>query len=150
MNFNVGQSETIECVINNITDSRYRFVDLNNVLDDAIIHAITVHSDTMNLSPRGKTLLYYGQMRSCFLTLAGYKNQQFNKQLPFTFFIQNDSPIIYIKPKMINLRNSYVEIADRSTLGIGPNGSAIVFTFYYEKYDPQKHKLNDMDELIED
>jgi hypothetical protein len=149
MDFRLGLSETIEVVILNTTSSRYKFIDLNNVLDDAIVHAITVHDDTMLKSPSFKTVLSFNQLTSSYLTLAGYKNQQFNTRLPFQLFITNDKKITYIKPKLLNLRNCYIEIANREALVIPPEGLAVVMTFYYEHFNPQIHKLNEIDELIE-
>jgi len=144
-----GLSQTIELFIDTNTITKFRFSDNLVNLDNALVTAIYVGDSGMLKSPSNKTVLDYGQMNSCYITLMGANGVEFNHRLPFEPFISSGVPYIFIKPKLISFRNSFVEFPDVASLVIPAGGYSIVFTVFYELYDPMKHKFDKSGELIE-
>lgn len=145
----LGLSQTVEILIETNTTTKFKFSDNLINLDNALVHAIALGSGVIGKSVTNKTVLDFIYMNSTYLTLMGYKNEQFNYRLPLRFFFTNDNPVLFIKPKLISFRNSYIEFPDAATLVIPPGGYAVVFTIFYEKFDPLRHQLDKGGELIE-
>lgn len=146
----LGLSQTVEVLIDTTANTKFRFSDNLINLDNALVHAIALGSGIIGKSVSTRTVLDFIYLNSTYLTLMGYQNEQFNYRLPLRFFFTNDNPILVIKPKLISFRNSYIEYPEAATLVIPPGGYAVLFTVFYEKYDPVKHKLDKGGELIEE
>lgn len=144
-----GLSQTIELFIDTNTVTKFRFNDNLVNLDNALIHAIYIGDAAMGKSPTNKTVLNYAQLNNSFLTLMGINNIEFNHRLPFSVFINANIPALFVRPKLISFRNSFVDFPDAAGLVIPAGGYSILFTVFYEKYDPSKHKLDIGGELIE-
>jgi hypothetical protein len=141
--------ELIEVPVLNRAGTRYKFEDQNNTFDNVIVYGFSVFQSLVAKTPSGRFTLITGTIYNCYLTLAGNKNQQFNSKLPLYTLIRNDDKVTCIKPKLVNFRNSFVEIPALVPIALHGAGDALALMVYYEKYDPAKHHLNEWDELIE-
>jgi len=145
----LGLSQTIEIFIDVNTVSKFRFSDSLINLDNIVVTAIGIGDFNIIKSPTNRTILNWDKLYSSYLTLMGYDSNLFNDKLPLYLFIRNDFDVLFLKPKKISFRNSYIEIPDVSALVIPAGGYSVVFTVFYENYDPLKHKFDKSGELIE-
>lgn len=144
----LGLSETVEVLILNNTSIKYSFPDNQTNLDNALIHAVSIHTDLLTHSLKGKPLLPTVEARKGFLTLSDNKNKDYNALLPLVAFLVNSMHIFYIKPRMFNIRNSFIELPQINTYGgIPAGGMIILITFFYNQFDPAKQVLNSIGEL---
>lgn len=142
-------SETVEVFILNNTAQKYNFPDNQTNLDDSLVHGFTVHSSSIAKSLKGKDLLHNDEVRKGFLTLADIGNRQYNAVLPLNAMLV--TPVLFIKPRMFNIRNSYIDLPQISSyVGLPAGGAVILITFFYNRYDPAKHILNGIGELESD
>ncbi len=142
-----GLSQTIEVFVDTKNVTRFRFGDNLTNLDNALVHAISIGDSAISKTPTGKSVLSNASLYNSYITLMGSKNEQYNYLLPFILILR--FTYCFLKPKLINFRNSYVEIPDVDALVLPPENYGILFTVFYEKYDPAKHKLDSSGELIE-
>jgi len=128
------------------------------LLDKVLIHGFYVPV-LLTRSPLAYDMAPIDILRTGLLTLSGYKNQQFNTRLPFTALgyglAEGTYPadlfeIFYFKPRLVNLRNSYLEFPSIKNFVIPATYYSCVISFFYEKYNPSIHQLNEWDELITD
>lgn len=145
----LGLSETIEVLILNNTAVKYSFPDNQTNLDNALIHAFSIHdAQYVTHSAKGKQLLPVAEVRKGFLTLSDNSNKDYNAILPMVSFLSAVQNINYIKPRIFNIRNSFVDLPQINTYGAIPAaGMVILITFFYMTYDPSKHKINSIGEL---
>lgn len=137
----IGLSHTVELPILTNTQSKFSFGDNEVVLDDVVIHGISIPIDNITVAPSGRAILPIIELQKGFITLADAAKKEFNAQMPLEIFVRYE-PIIYFKPRRISVRNSYVDFPLINAVAIPagpPAGYAVVFTFYYDRYDPEKH-----------
>ncbi len=147
----VARSYTIELPILSNTNSKINFSDNETVLDDKIITAIALLPNLTGVAPSGRQQLYYTDAFKGFLTLCDKDRNELNKMLPLELILRSD-PIIHFKRRMISIRNSYVEFPNINAFSIPipagpPAGFALVFTFFYEDFDPSKHRIGNLGEV---
>ncbi len=154
----LGLSKTIEVPILVNTRKVFQFSDSILLLDKVLVHAFYIRTTG------DKTTGYHSRLplpfiTTSFLNLYSYGNQQINYQFPLSLFKTEllwDSPgsttmePVFLKPKLISIRNSSLLVSEAGSMVIPPDGYGVDITFFYELYDPQKHKLNDWGELLND
>jgi hypothetical protein len=153
----LGLSKNVEIPILTTTVKSFRFSDSILSLDQVLIHAIFVQTNGVK-SPEFRPLLPYFELTKGFITLAGYKNEQYNSRFPFKNFRTNLAPLLttygldlmFIKPKLISLRHSSVDLPDIGSVVLPAEGYSISLTVFYDLFDEEKHKLNSWGELIEE
>lgn len=148
----LGLSQTIELAILSNTMSKFFFSDNETNLDNVIVSAISVASAAITKGTSGRAVMSTVETSKGYLTLADASKKEYNAQIPLELFLKAD-PIIYIKPKLVSIRNSYVDLPLINAVAIPagpPPGFSIVFTFYYENFNPQKHVLNGLGEVVEE
>ena len=145
----VGLSQTVELLILSNTINQFQFSDNETNLDNVIVHAISTNSGFLSKSPSGRITLGTGDFVNGFLTLCDQNKKEIMKQFPLELFLRED-PVLHIKPKLISIRNSYVDlplIGSATIPAVAPAGYAMVFTFYYERFDDRKHSVNKLGEI---
>lgn len=146
----LGFSKNIEASILVNTKIRFGFSDSVLLLDKVLIHGIMIATDTLK-SPRYLDVLPVADTKKAYLTLAGYSNEQYNAKFPLITFMDGaSSNIFFIKPKIISIRNSFIELPDAGSLVIPASGYAITLAIFYDLYDEKIHKINSKGELIND
>lgn len=146
----LGYSKNIELPILQNTLTKLRFSDSVLLLDKVLVHGLAVIA-YIEKSPDSRDILPYAEHLKCYLTLAGYKNEQYNNRYSLGIFMQGFFPnLLFFTPKLISIRNSFIEIPAISTFVIPPAGYAMVFTVFYDLYDPKKHRVNNWGELLND
>ena len=124
-------------------------VDLTTSLTSEIPE--TVVPSLLSLAPSGRPLLPATEIVKGYLTLVDKEKNEYNKDLPLELFLRNDA-ITHIKPKLISIRNCYVNLPLIGTVVIPvgpPAGYGLVFVFFYDPYDPNKHRINSIGEVEE-
>jgi hypothetical protein len=145
----IGRSYTVELPILSNTNSKFSFGDNETALDNVLVTGISVLPSLIGKSPAGRALLQNGDILKGFITLADKSKKEYNKSMPLELFLRTDS-IIHIKPKLISIRNCYVDLPLIGEVVIPagpPAGLAIVFTIFFDPYDPKIHKINSIGEL---
>ena len=155
---NVGHSKNIEVKILTNTKTRFGFSDNIILLDKAIVHGYSILMSNIK-TPSFTDNVGLNILSQSFITLSGNNDEQFNIRMPLLPFfkrINTFSGVLYvfdkmlfIKPKMINWRNCFIDIPDIGSTTIPSGGLAICLTIFYDPYNPDKHKLNGVGELIE-
>ncbi len=141
-----GLSQTVEVNILNNTAQKYVFPDNQTSLDNSLIHGFVLHTSNVGKSLKGKALLTDNEVRKGFLTMADISDRQYNAVLPFYQMLI--MPGLIIKPRMFNIRSSFIELPLISAYGGIPAGGAVILiTFFYKRYNPAKHTLNGLGEL---
>ncbi len=154
----LGLSYNCEVFVNSNTRFKFNFEDNILMLDKVLIHAIFL-STAVQKTPSFKEVIDTQASRNIFLTLMGYDNQTYNYCFPtkimakklyssFDNNIVEGNEIMYIQPKLISIRNSFITFPV-ANYQFPDTGVSVPFTFFYEKYDPEIHQLNDWGELIE-
>lgn len=147
----INLSYTLEAGIFNKANSKIEFGDNETALDNVLITGISVLTELAVKSPAGRAIFPVAELQKGFLTLADRNKAEYNRQLPMEIFVGSEV-IIHIKPKLVSIRNSFIELPQLSSLVTAvPAGDipgwSIVLTFYYDRYDPVKHKLSATGEL---
>ena len=148
----IGRSYTVELPIFSNTSTKFSFGDSETALDNVLITGLSVVPNLLTLAPSGRQIMQTVDIVKGYITLADKNKTEYNKQMPLELFMRNDA-IIHIKPKLISIRNCYVDLPLISGIAIPagpPPGLAIVFAFLYEPYDANKHRINAVGELEED
>ncbi len=153
----LGMSKTVEVPILVNTKTTFQFSDSIILLDKVLIHGFYVRAGGDKTSGF-RQCLPLGNIMSSFLNLYGYNQQQFNYQFPLNLFKTEDfwgtirftMEPIFLKPKLVSIRNSSLFIPGAGALVIPPDGFGLDICFFYELYDPEKHKLNEWGELLND
>ena len=145
----LGLSKTVEVQILDNLKTIVRF-DLNDaILDNLLVHGLAFFiAAGPLLSPSKKPVVPLAHTNQAFLTLVNPNNKIFNASVPVELFIRDNSIITYIHPKLISLRNSYLELPQIGAYAVPVGGASILVTFFYELFDPAKHKLSAEGELI--
>ncbi len=145
----IGRSYTIELPILSNTNRKFSFGDNETGLDNVLVTGISIVPDFFYLSPNGRAIYPTQYTGQGMITLADANKKELNKQVPLEIFLRADS-VIHIKPKIISIRNSYVDLPLIANVGpIPPAGYAIVFTFYFDDFNPLKHKVNALGDVEE-
>ena len=157
----LGLSYNAEVIVNTLNIDKFYFSDSVLMLDDAVIHAMFL--STFNpKTPLFNNTMPLAALNDAYLNLENTKNLTYNTRLPLLSFQtrikltptiyqpSGNCAVLFIKPKMINVRNSSIVFPSIKNYNLAGGAFGICFTFFYEKYDPQVHKLNEFDELIED
>jgi hypothetical protein len=138
----LGLSKNIEVPVLVNTKTKFEFSDSILLLNKVLIHGIQVHLETER-SPEFRQVLPFVNMQQTYLTLAGYRNEQYNTRFPLINFMDGNFPnLIFFKPKLVSIRKSFIEIPAIAGLVIPAGGYSIPFTIYYDMYDPKKHIVN--------
>ncbi len=153
----LGLSHNAEIFIDTNTKTEFPFSDNVILLDKVLVHAINICVLNQK-TPSFKNPPPYLKLMEGYLTLSGYNNEQYNKRLPLAFFqkktiswIGSSTDVVFIKPKLISIRNSVLEFPSiGSWAGFPADGYGVTFTFFYDKYDPAIHQVNAWGELIND
>ncbi len=155
----LGLSKTIEVFVETSAKTVFNFSDNILLLDKVLTHAIYI---SLNCS---KSLAFNDMMQLLavnqgYITLAGYKNEQYNVRLPFNMFpfgvlgptgavgAPGGFSPFFFKPKLISYRNSFIEFPAGSIV-VPAGGLAVQLTIFYEPYNENVHQLNNWGELIE-
>lgn len=148
-----------EVIVRTNTTTRFGFTDQNLLLDNAIIHGFYI-ATSIERTPLFYLRMVDALLRTGYITLSGYNNQQFNYRLPISIlrirwayfgpFQENAIQFVFMRGRRINIRNSHVEFPTIKDFVIPAEGYAVPFTFFYEEYDPAKHQLNEWGELLND
>ncbi len=148
----IGRSYTVELPILSNTTSKFSFGDNETALDNVLVHALSMPTSLLIKAPSGRTLLNYAETAKGYITLADADKKEYNRQIPLELLLRNDNPIIHIKPKLISIRNCFVDLPLIGAVVIPagpPAGNSIVFVFFYEPYNPEIHRIDSWGELIE-
>jgi hypothetical protein len=148
----IGRSYLVEMPILANTSNKFSFGDNETALDNVLLNAISILPSALTTAPSGRAMFPSVEISKGYITLADQAKKEYNKMLPMELFLRDES-IIHIKPKLISIRNCYVELPLISGLAIPagpPMGYSIVFNFFYEPYDSSRHRLNSVGELEED
>lgn len=146
---NLGYSETVEVLILNNTVLKYSFPDNQTNLDNALIHGISISLE-LTKSLKGKDTLPASEAEKGFITLTDIANKEYNTLLPLAMFLQNtlSVPIMRIKPRLFNIRGSFIELPQIGSYGgIPAAGMVICITFFYTPFNPSTHMINGIGEL---
>ncbi len=143
-----GLSKTIEAQVLNNINTVIKF-DINETnLDNMLVHAMAVMYDPVTVAPSKRPIINVSHLYSGFITLVNDNNIIFNQSLPMELFFRDPSGIIVIHPKLINIRNSFIELPQIANGPVLPAGGAsIAITFFYKMLDKSIHKLSDIGEL---
>ena len=154
----LGLSSNVEVLIKTNSTTKFFFTDNNLMLDNKLVHGLYVPQGILK-TPGNVDIAPANVVNSAMLTLYGNRDQQFNSRFPLNSNGYTLSPayfggllfeIIYFTPKLINIRNSIIEIPNIAGVILPTGGYSIMLTFFYEKYNPAVHQLDDWDELISD
>ncbi len=138
----IDQSETVEVNIRNNNLVEYKFGDNETTLDKIVLMGLTVHSAVLSKGPRtGATMLPDNDLKKGYITLSNSANKHSINRLPIETLINADARITYLKPRLVDVRKSFITLPGSGALVLpGDNlGYAIAVTFYYEKFDAVKH-----------
>lgn len=144
-----GLSKTIEAQVLNSVTTVVKF-DVNDTsLDNMLVHGISLFSAPVTIAPSRRPILDIEHIFKGFITLVNENNNVFNQSLPLETFYKDPSGIIIIHPKLISVRNTYIELPQIALAPALPAGGAsLLFTFFYQILDRSVHKLNEMGELV--
>ncbi len=153
-------SKNVELVIKNGLQQRFLFSDSVLLLDKVLINGIFI-SSLAERTPEYRLIPPFNNVSAGYLTLKGYDNQNYNERMPLNAFLyrsyglaglnySNWIDILFIKPKLISIRNSFVEFPNIASWIIPAEGFGLSFTIFYEIFNPAIHQLNNMGELIND
>ncbi len=130
----IGRSYTVELPILSNTNSKISFGDNETMLDNVLVTGISILGDYIGASLNGRSLMSNANVAKGYLTLSDGQKKEYNKQLPLELFYRNDS-IIHIEPRVISIRNCYVDFPLINSVVIPagpPAGLAVMFVFFYE------------------
>jgi hypothetical protein len=129
------------------------------LLDKVLVHAIFITTDQSKSQNFGN-VLPIAKIREGYISLAGYNNEFYNTRLPLSFWESRTgyleySPTgrcntLFFKPRLLSIRNSFIEFPSIASWVLPDGGYTVPLTFFYEKYDTEKHELNSWGELIND
>lgn len=143
-------SKTIELQVLDNINTKIKF-DLNETkMDNVLVHGISFlfNPNPLAVSPTNKPLFSFNDMLKGFLTLANNDNGIFNQSIPLELFYLDVSVFTLLHPKIVSIRNSFMEFPRIANAVVPAGGASVVCTLYYELFDPSKHQLNAMKELI--
>jgi hypothetical protein len=146
----INLSHTVELPILSNTSSKISFGDNETALDKVIIHGISIAGQNITRTPSGRLVLPSLDTNKGYLTLSDPGRVEYNAQMPLELFTRYE-PVIWIKPKLVSIRNSFVDLPLVGSLVIPagpPAGYGIVFTFYFDRYDENIHSINALGELV--
>jgi hypothetical protein len=146
----LGLSTTVELKVLDWNKKILYFTDVETSLDDVLVEAIQV-AYTGFISPSGLPNFDSNALRFCYLTLANKKNEIYNRGMPMQLITENNLSILQLSPKLISIRNSFVELPQQGAFAAIPAGGAVMlFTFYYKRFNTHIHKVNGNGELLND
>lgn len=130
-------------VLNN-SNTKFNFGDDETGLDNVWVTAVSLMPNIVALAPSGRAVYPTAEAMKGYLTLCDKNKVELNKQLPLETFLRSDS-IIHIRPKLISLRNSYVDLPLVNAIVIPagpPAGLSLLFTFFYLDTKPDRNYIN--------
>lgn len=155
-------SKNVDILIDSQTKKKFTFSDSVLLLDKVLIHGFSYVNRLTRVSDgvQETGLAIYLQTKQIYLTLAGYKNEQYNSKFPFLFMHERignqfeksifflPTPV-FITPRLLSIRNSFIEIPSIAGWGAFPPGGYILtMTFFYEPFNEQTHQVDDWGLLV--
>jgi hypothetical protein len=149
----LGQSHNIEVNIQNNNQRVIQFTDSVIGMDNVLVNGIYIPTNILK-TPSFASLLNINRISGGLITLAGYNNEMYNTRLPIRIMQKDlgagfyNFNVLFLQPKLISIRNSFIEFPDINNWNVADTPASICITFLYEKYDPKVHQLNSWGELI--
>lgn len=147
----LGLSTTLELTLYNFNTKILKFSDIETSLDNVLVTGVMMYdiNSLPTKTPSGRPTIDTSIFLMAQLTLCNSKNEIYNKSLPLELFQRVDLNILHLQPKLINIRNSYIELGDTSLAApLAAGGESFIVTFFYEKFNPNIHTVNGIGELI--
>lgn len=129
-------TETVEVLIYNKNSRQYKFSDNEKTLDQVVVTGIAISTEAMDKSFNGNAMLSNVELKKTFINLATPKNELPFKNMPLELIMANTNVFLFIKPTLVDLRKSYIEVPNCQNLVLPvvdgqTKPLAIVVTFTY-------------------